>query len=160
MTPEEKASVRTLAHAVGVREAARQCNLSQDMVRKWSSREHWFARPARPIPESPTVTKARNLLDSYGKNTRLRLAKSANKASKRFASMEGDELIAEKVSQAANNWTNVAAKIHGWGESEPAEGALNLRVLAGRAGRTRVLVETENQPDNVNMTSTVEALPG
>lgn len=45
-------AVKTLAIAVGVREAARQLGLPEPTVQSWSRRDKWFAQP--PLP--PTIT--------------------------------------------------------------------------------------------------------
>jgi hypothetical protein len=48
----------------------------------------------------------------------------------------------------------------GMNETGDASGTLSLSVLAGRCGRTRIAIETENPPDNVNAASTPEATLG
>lgn len=52
----DKEAVKTLAIAIGVREAARQTGLSEDRVRQWSCREKWFKQPD-PVPLPPTITR-------------------------------------------------------------------------------------------------------
>jgi hypothetical protein len=137
-------AVRTLAVAVGVREAARQCNLSEELVMKWSQREGWL-KPAPVIAASEVrdVRKPFDALAIFAKHNRLSLAKASAKAAKKLSHLSGDELIQEKTAQSANAWTNVASKVHGWEAKESSEGSLSLKVLAGRIGRTRVAIETE-----------------
>src|SRR5947208_13583687 len=45
-SPVDRESVRLLAIELGVREAARRCGLSEDRVRKWSSRYKWLEQRA------------------------------------------------------------------------------------------------------------------
>jgi hypothetical protein len=51
----DRESVRLLAIELGVREAARQCGLSEDRVRKWSSRYKWLEQKA-PKQQEAAVT--------------------------------------------------------------------------------------------------------
>ena len=51
----DRESVRLLAIELGVREAARRCGLSEDRVRKWSSRYKWLEQRA-PKQQEAAVT--------------------------------------------------------------------------------------------------------
>lgn len=142
-TPIDREAVKTLAIAVGVREAARQLDLSESTVKSWSTRERWFAQPDR-VHLPPTLEKAHNPLASSAskpssalvnvladesKKTRLKLSRAAYKAAKTFAKRPGDAIIAD--SQALRHVTAVAATVHGWEEGKPASLNLQLGVFVG-----------------------------
>jgi hypothetical protein len=48
----------------------------------------------------------------------------------------------------------------GMNETGDVSGTLSVSVLAGRAGRTRIAIETEHPPDNGNTASTTGATLG
>jgi hypothetical protein len=52
----DRESVRVLAIELGVREAARRCGLSEDRVRKWSSRYKWLEQRAPKQQEAVVTT--------------------------------------------------------------------------------------------------------
>jgi len=63
-SPVDRESVRLLAIELGVREAARRCGLSEDRVRKWSSRYKWLEQRA---PKQPIITINRPPAGTIGK---------------------------------------------------------------------------------------------
>jgi hypothetical protein len=66
-------------------------------------------------------------------------------------------------SLAAATWEKHDAIIRrnlGMNETGEGSGTLSVSVLAGRVSRTRIAIETENPPDNVNTASTPEATLG
>jgi hypothetical protein len=83
--------VRVLAIAVGVREGARQMQISEDAVRQRSKREGWMAYPkavaqralAKPVTSvspnalSPADALA-NVLQEHERETKLSLARNAS----------------------------------------------------------------------------------
>lgn len=78
-TPINRESVKTLAIAVGVREAARQLGLSEDRVRQWSSRDGWFKAPQTPttvLNRNHVTNVTKTPADAYNQVLRARKAKS------------------------------------------------------------------------------------
>lgn len=126
-------SVKTLAIAVGVREAARQLGLSEERVMKWSQREKWLKNELKPQP--PTVTrnevravrKPSEVLAEYGKTTRFHLAKATDKASEHISEQSPDFILAK--SEDLRRVVSSAAQIHGWDEKKDSAG-INLSILS------------------------------
>lgn len=129
-----------LALSVGVREAARQMNLNEDVVRQWSSREQWFAPlQVPPTMQSQAVTDVTkpsialaNVLADDALHTRVGLSKAARKVAFSLGEREADALIDRDTSQSARNWTDVASKVHGWGEKQ--DSGTNVTVNVGVLG--------------------------
>jgi hypothetical protein len=112
MKPDREA-VKTLAIAVGVREAARQLNLNENTVISWSKRDNWFPTP-QPIILSPKANQNKvatsaikpsdalaNTLNDRKKQSKLGLSKYAADASERAAKSNGDLKIAPRVRDVA-----------------------------------------------------------
>src|SRR5258708_15599086 len=84
--PVDRESVRLLAIELGVREAARRCGLSEDRVRKWSSRYKWLEQRAPNQQEAvvTTVTAPGDILLQEHReletNTKTALMQTAAKA--------------------------------------------------------------------------------
>ena len=126
-------AVKTLAIAVGVREAARQLGLTESRVLQWSKREKWFA----PTPQPPnqgviTVIKkpSQALSDSLqddSKATRIGFSKAARKASEKLAQMPSETLLEPAVSVSASKWHGIASGTHGW--AEKGNSGINLQIL-------------------------------
>lgn len=91
--PIDREAVRTLAVAVGVREAARQLNLDENRVLQWSHRGQWFKQP-EPTQQPPTVSKhdvisvikpsqaLQNVMEQRKSKSRLLLSKYVLNATK------------------------------------------------------------------------------
>src|SRR6266508_4150704 len=89
--PVDRESVRLLAIEMDVREAARRCGLSEDRVRKWSSRYKWLEKRA-PKQQQAAVTVVTNsgdvLLQSHKEleeRTKSGLAKATARAAEAAA---------------------------------------------------------------------------
>lgn len=113
--------------AVGVREAARQCELPESTVQSWSQREGWFAgrKEVEAIQEQaiarvreaqglrPIATKgAAEWLKEYDGDTRFSLAKGLNTGAKEVARMDGQEIL--MASQQISHLAKSASLVHGW----------------------------------------------
>jgi hypothetical protein len=136
--------VRTIALAVGVREAARQFGIQEDTVKKWSSREGWFAEKAekeqlvqraiemKRISQglSPIVPTAAEILKRTGPNTRAKLSIAVEKQAEHLAVMDPEELVV--AAQTVTTVINGAAKLHSWAIT--VGGSVRLDVLASGAG--------------------------
>ncbi len=125
-------SVRTLAVAVGVREAARRLGLSEEAVMKRCSREGWLAEPemraaaARSVQErssalsacvrSPAQELAKELL-ALGSKSRIGFARGLAKAASHVETLEGPEML-EKA-QEVKATIQSAALVHGWSANAP-----------------------------------------
>lgn len=144
--PEQTISrdaVKTLAIAVGVREAARRCGLSEDRVRQWSCREAWFK--ALPAPDSvrtqrgevlhvTTVTKPSDSLASIlatdSEHTRIGFSTAARRVAEHVAKQRPSKVL--KDSQGIRNIADVASKVHGWHVDQAAQGpTLNMLTIQG-----------------------------
>lgn len=145
--PDHEA-VKTLAIAVGVREAARQMGLSQERVMKWSQREQWFKQP-RPVPLPPTMLTAEvrsvrkasdvmaDLLAEDSKETKISLSKGIRRAACMISQMPEQMLFngADRVKHIVSS----AAQVHGWDEAK-SNNSFTLQVLS-IGGTTGIKIE-------------------
>lgn len=149
-------AVRTLAIAVGIREAARQCGIPEATVQAWSNRENWIQQKNDAIAKKHAnslqpraTTKAFDALASYAKQTRFHLAKASTKASRKLAQSPPEKLIEPNTAKAARDWTDVAAKVHGWNTDSAGDRSnLQLNVLTGR-GRTLVAIQSDDDAPRI-----------
>lgn len=164
--PVDWNEVRTLAMAVGVREAARRMEISEEATMKRCQREGWLdeqktapqrAREAVRGDRTPdsapaihliaeqnglsaNVRTAADCLDyrQHGKPARLALAAAQRKQAERLATMDEDELIQPEVASVMVNSAKVGNTIHGWsGSAQPA--TIRLELLARGAGNGPVI---------------------
>jgi len=134
----DREQVRIIAMAVGVREAARQCELPESTVQSWSQREGWFAgrkeieaiqeRAVARVRESqglqPTATSAVDVFSKYGGNTRLKLASVVDKQATCLDTKDPEELVL--MAQTVKSVVDSAAKLHEFGNQSVT---VNLAVL-------------------------------
>lgn len=142
-------AVQMLARDVGVREAARQMELSEDSVKSRCTREGWFKdinaiaadpkaaglaclpasmRPKSTAPSAPNVAQIhRKMLSELGEKTRFRLAKSIHRASKAASKLSPDDALTR--SGEVLTTAKAAQVVHGWRGAE-ATATLRLEVLA------------------------------
>ena len=115
-------AVKMLAISVGVREAARQMGLNEDVVRQWSCREAWFA--PTPVPATmqkqvvtdvtkPSICLATTISDNSVR-ARVSLSKVALKTAEYMEKRPGAVTASVKGSQALRNVVDAASKIGGW----------------------------------------------
>ena len=129
----DREQVKTLAIAIGIRNAAKRLGLSEVRVRQWSSRGKWFAKtPAKAIRTRPPVTVSHTPAEALeaqlredSEQTRLGLSKATRSASKTFARMKGARVI--HSAQELRHVTSAASTLHGWEEKRDA-GSINLNV--------------------------------
>lgn len=134
----DREAVKTLAIAVGVREAARQLSIPEPTVQSWSLRGNWFAKPALPPtmlrPASgASISPSRALSDTLAddsKRTRLGFAKAARKAAEHLAEADADTIL--KRSKSMLDAAKTAATVHGWAGNQQAAGGIHIGVLTGQ----------------------------
>ena len=128
-------AVRVLAVAVGVREAARQMQISEGAVRQRSKREGWMTSAkaatqrtlAKPVTSvsphavSPADALA-SVLSQRKERSKLGLSKYAAEAAERAGESDGDLRLSRNV-------RDVAAVHSTLWPDEPTPGILNLDVL-------------------------------
>lgn len=124
--------VKTLALAIGVREAARQMGLPEDAVMQRSYREGWIEkrREAQAKAEvikstirveqglSAHVSTAAEVLQNVSGETKSELAVAALKVARHAAKQEPETLLTG--SEDYSRWVSNAAKIHGWDAADRA----------------------------------------
>ena len=143
-------AVKTLALAIGVRQAAREMGLAESTVQAWSNRGKWFSDTAATAPVirgqrsvQPRATKAPSLamsdtLAKLGETSRVHLARAGAKASKHQAKLPG-----AAVTRASGDLKNVVqanAALHGWeAKSGPAAAVMvNVALLGVEPGAVEV----------------------
>jgi antitoxin component of MazEF toxin-antitoxin module len=128
--------VRTLALAIGVREAARRLELSEEAVMKRCSREGWLkeARAQDAFIDreialkrerqglSAIVRTPAEVFKQTGVNTRSKLAVAVEKQADKLAETDADELLV--MAPTVKMVVDSAAKLHGWENAA----ALNIRL--------------------------------
>lgn len=130
----DREAVKTLAMAVGVREAARRIGLPESTVKSWSDRGDWL----RPVVQPPTVLRASNAsktpsaamveaLTDDSNATKIGFARAARTVATDLAGKSAAILTDKDTAQAANHWTGIASKVHGW-EQKQAEAAAAVMV--------------------------------
>jgi len=144
-------SVRILAMAVGVREAARQLGISEGAVLQRSTREKWLADPqirsvvARTVSErqsalsSAVITPAeamQNELKKLNSESRMGFARGLHKAALSVQELSGDAVLEQAQNVKAT--IQSAATIHGWSASSPV-----VKVALNVTGEAHVQVSEE-----------------
>lgn len=119
-TSVTREEVKTLAIAVGVREAARQLGLAETRVLQWSKRGEWFKPTPQPPRQSDVITvispsdALRTTLTERSNKTKLGLSKAAMRAAEHFGEQDPEWLITEKAAMSAKHWAATASTVHGW----------------------------------------------
>jgi hypothetical protein len=148
--------VKMLALTVGVREAARRMELSEEQVKKRCTREGWLATPearlavqravalrsgtSAPIPVSPLSPAAllASELSQLGSKTRLSLARGIAKAGEHIESLQGKQIVED--AQNIKSVAQTADLVHGWKDAAP-QVKIRLDVLSGSAEAQPIDVE-------------------
>lgn len=137
----DREQVRLVAVQIGVREAARQFGLPENTVKTWSGRYGWFkeaaeqqqlvetARETKRVRQglSPREPTAAEILEKYGKETRLSLAAGIARGAETVRDMDGQEVLL--ASQQVSQLTKAAATVHGWQSTGPSL-SVRLDVIA------------------------------
>lgn len=134
-------SVRTLAVAVGVREAARRMGLPEAACMQRSCREGWLSGLSRSERLPPTVMETvssvrvsasqamGDSLRDMSARTRLGHAKAAVKVADKVAQMDADELLT--VMPAVLQSVKHAAVTHSWAAGNNGQPSVRLDLIAG-----------------------------
>jgi hypothetical protein len=121
--PVDRESVRLLAIELGVREAARRCGLSEDRVRKWSSRYKWLEQRAPKQQEAvvTTVTAPGDVLLATHKELEGRTKSGLARATARAAEAAAQAAEPLPVSNTAHlrDLAQSAARIFDWNTDGP-----------------------------------------
>ncbi len=142
-------AVKTLVIALGVRPAARQLNLAEPTVQRWSAKYGWLKQPEpTPIPLSirPTTVTTKpadalkNALADDSKATRLSLSRAARKAAQTLEEAPGAVVI--KQAQNMRHVAATAAQVHSWDQQRSSSGPVTLNIMADNAA-VQVLSSTE-----------------
>lgn len=138
--PIDKEAVRTLAVAIGVREAARKLGLDENRVLQWSHRGQWFKQPAK-VQQPPTVTKNAVIavikpsqalsesLEDDSKATRIGLSQASRRAADHLKAQTGAQVL--KSAKSMKEIASVASIVHGWEAKKDAGVQINLNVAIG-----------------------------
>jgi hypothetical protein len=131
--PVDRESVRLLAIELGVREAARRCGLSEDRVRKWSSRYKWLEQRAPKQQEAvvTTVTAPGDILlqehKSLETKTKTALAQVTARAAE--AASKAEKPIDVSSTSHLRDLAQSAARIFGWDKSDQPGVQLNQQFV-------------------------------
>ena len=138
-----KEKVKLVALQIGVREAARQFELSEERVMKWSQRGNWFKNDPQ-VAEALALKEERQgvsvavrkcpseIVLRYGERTKLKLARTTYKTSNALSKLPEEKLLDNTA--ALVNTVNAAAKLHNW--QAPANQTLvNINLTGQRFDR-------------------------
>jgi len=124
--------VKTLAVAIGVRQAARRMGVPVQAAMKRSSREGWLVRQ-REVDAiakqerdslrtqqglSPHVRTAADILAELGPDSKTKLAIAGNTVANKLAEMSAPKLLNPDTATSAKAWTGILATAHGWADEE------------------------------------------
>ncbi len=118
-----QSQVRVLALNVGLRAAARACNLTEDRVRQWASRGKWGISAVHPVafPKpfvSPDVTPPHEailqIVQHYGDRAKLGAVQAGAKALEHLADASGAELVKPGNAISGDQWTKAVDRAAGW----------------------------------------------
>lgn len=141
MPAVDREAVKTLAIAVGVREAARQTGINHNTILSWSKRDKWFAPTLQPPSVirqngdaisaiiTPSDALAATLAD-FSKKTRLNLAEGLCKASEVVRKMPGKQVL--KQARQVKDIVGSSAQVGGW-QDQTQTGPLTLNILTNQA---------------------------
>ncbi len=151
-------AVKTLAVAVGVREAARRMGLKQSTVKSQCTRERWLASLPRDVPLPPTVqarasnaskspsTALAESLREMAQRTRLGHARAAQAVAKHVETFTGEEALtaAPLILQSVR----AASLVYGWSAGSNGQQSVRLDLVAGSQGcAVRLEMGGEGQND-------------
>jgi hypothetical protein len=130
--------VRTLALAIGVREAARRMNITEGAVMQRSKREGWFRErheasaalasigdtrkqliatatgtSVSAVSNTPTAAE---ILSAMGKNTKAALATGLQRAAEHVADLPGEDILDR--AQDVGSLVKSASLVHGWADHD------------------------------------------
>lgn len=134
-------AVKVVALQIGVREAARQFGLSEEMVMKWSQREKWFAykelgeqalvraQEERGLSAAVRTTPS-DVLVRLGSKSKLVAAKVGHNTLKAIHRKKDDALIASASAFKAT--VDSLAKVHDWGQEGNSAPLVNINLLSAQ----------------------------
>lgn len=130
--------VKMLAISIGVREAARRMELSEDAVRQRSSREGWLANLPRSQPLPPSMVRPvtnvttgsnalANAMREDATEARASVLRTARRAVARVERCDDDELIVPEVATVLNQHTKTLSMAGGW-NAQTGTARINLQI--------------------------------
>jgi hypothetical protein len=149
--PVDREAVRVLAIELGVREAARRCGLSEDRVRKWSSRYKWLEQraPKQQQAAVTVVTKPGDVLLATHKELGERSRTAILQAGAAAAEQARDRAVPLPVNdvQQFAQLTGALARVLGWGnDSRPSVnyyGDVNTVVVCDENKRKQLIEQRQ-----------------
>lgn len=144
-------AVKTLALAIGVRQAAREMGLPEKTVLAWSHRGKWMDDKTAVINgqrsvqssavKAPSVAMS-DALAKLGETSRVHLAKAGAKASRHLAKLPGAAIT--RASGDLKNVVQANSALHGWeAKNGPAAAVMvNVALLGVEPGQVQASAET------------------
>ncbi len=120
-----------LALSIGVRAAARACNLSESRVLKWSERGKWGISAVHPVGfRQPSVSSevvtpleaTANIVQHYGDRAKIGATIAGAKALEHLADADGADLVKPGNAISGDQWTKAVDRAAGWTQAR-ANGA-------------------------------------
>lgn len=138
---ELKEKVKMLAFQIGVREAARQCEVPESTVQYWSWNEDWMKEKAELEQTKALALERKGLqplstinpvevLGKIGGETKLVLAKAVKKTAKQLNREKGVGLI--RNAQALKSTVDAGSKLHQWEAQHQVLTQVNVNVAGFR----------------------------
>jgi hypothetical protein len=128
--------VKMLALQIGLRPAARACNLDEHRVLKWSQRGKWGIgnvapalrgyAPAQSSKVLSPVESINSVVQHYGDRAKISATIAGAKAMEHLADSNGEALCKPANAISADQWTKAVDRAAGWTQSRAQGVTVNV----------------------------------
>ncbi len=127
-----------LALQIGLRPAARACNVDEHRVLKWAQRGKWGIsnvspaltgkRPASSNVLTPIEAVA-NVVQHYGDRAKISACIAGSKAMEHLADADGAELVKPSNAISGDQWTKAVDRAAGWTQARAQGVSVQVAVI-------------------------------
>ncbi len=113
-----------LAMQIGLRPAARACNLDEHRVLKWAQRGKWGIGNVAPALRGYAAAQSSkvlnpieavgNIVQHYGDRAKIGAVIAGSKALEHLADCEGSKLVTPAAAISGDQWTKAVDRAAGW----------------------------------------------
>ncbi len=118
-----------LAMQIGLRPAARACNLDEHRVLKWAQRGKWNINGIAPALRGPQPASSNvlspieavgNIVQHYGDRAKIGATIAGAKALEHLADQDGSKLTTPAAAISGDQWTKAVDRAAGWTQARAA----------------------------------------